>query len=156
MTHPKTGHDCATIKPWDERNGWTRPEELTIHVKRGMDCDTDPDYGCTCNRGTEHCWVDHEAASKVFYACITSADGIEWLMHGDSVGAALFMAYDVVQMMYEECKPGETHCYCRDVTWSSHWAPEPPNHLVGLAKRCCICEDKAGAGEFDVPTSNTP
>lgn len=144
-THSKTGHEHATLKPWDERNCWTRPEELDVSIRKGMECDTEPDEQRTCDRGTEHCWVDHASEEPTWYAYIKGRNPGEpdWLTHGYSAVQALDMAHDLVRTLYEECKAGETHCYCQDVTWA--W---PDEDKVTHAKKCCVCGDESPVSEF--------
>lgn len=150
--HPKTGHECATLKPWSERNSWTPPEELVVRVRRGMGCevDADADTRLRCSSNTPGCWIDHWQENQTWYAYIkgTKEGEPDWLTHGYSMSHALEMAQDLVQMMYEECKGGGGHCYCRDVTWGDMFSSRAPDD-VARGKKCCLCNEECRVTEFE-------
>lgn len=150
MTHPKTGHDCATRKPPE----WPLPnQEVTIRISRDLECMVDTFSSGVCNVGTKSCTLDHDKSNgDIWYAEVsgvirTNGKDEPWncTTHGETIVHAAEMAADLLRIHYEACKtPDAEHCYCRDITWGGVIG----DHYVTRAKKCCLCDDQCRHDEF--------
>jgi hypothetical protein len=119
VTHPQTGHECHRQKP----NAWTTPREVSFHLYRDE---------------ADACW----------YAEIHGED-FDHLAYGDTPGQAMFMAYDVMRILWDECSPASRtpsspHCYCRDGTNTM-----PDSTEVWRYVACCLCDVHTSVAEFE-------
>lgn len=151
MIHPQTGHECRVPKHGD----YAHPKDgFTVSVSKELPCDTYKDEDRTCDRGTKGCIFDHvtDVDDDIWYAQIVgkTEDGERWsqMTYGQTEAEAVFMAYDIVKVMWGECHSFKhedglyPHCYCRDVTNSF-------DEQVTQYMQCCRCNQMHIAEDFD-------
>lgn len=132
-THELTGHECCYPRP-DE---YSLPESFTVEISKDS------------NEGWQ---------AAISGRLPTGESLLKNTAFGDTPVHALFMAYDLVRMLWDECDvTGQgsaikaRHCYCRNViptgAYPNPFVIDDPS-MAQPALQCCRCEQVTALTEF--------